>query len=233
MCCSRVAFASMWLRSAVCCSSRDSIWASWGSSSSHRSLTRNDCRTNRNSRGMLLNTATHAPHTASLQGEGEKGWTQSIHTHTHARSPHRLPTGKDKGYTHNMTAQRGHTQATSCGCSLRWCPAVGSVAETVGWGSSGTGTSVEVHWGGRTGPTVWPPLSTTLLPYCLVPQPDQSGRERHSYTHTHTHRDEYTQVHHLTRFLQMPFCSTSKHCERDPSVSKQWHTSCGWDIDSG
>lgn len=29
----------------------------------------------------------------------------------------------------------------------------------------------------------------------------------------------------LTRFLMMAFCITSKHCARDPRVSRQWHTS--------
>lgn len=30
----------------------------------------------------------------------------------------------------------------------------------------------------------------------------------------------------LTRFLMIAFCKISKHCPREPNVSKQWHTSC-------
>lgn len=65
--CSRVVLASSWLWSDVCCSSMERICPSCGSSSSFRLATRNDCRTTRSRRGMLLSAVTQAPQIASLQ----------------------------------------------------------------------------------------------------------------------------------------------------------------------
>lgn len=67
ICCSRLALAIMWLRNWVCWRSNDRICANRGSSSSQRSHTRKDWRTNRRSLGTALNAAKHASHTASLK----------------------------------------------------------------------------------------------------------------------------------------------------------------------
>lgn len=67
MCCRRLALAIMWLRNCVCWRSNDSICARRGSSSSHRSHTRKDWSTNRNSLGTALSAAKHASQTASLK----------------------------------------------------------------------------------------------------------------------------------------------------------------------
>jgi hypothetical protein len=59
--------------------------------------------------GECCSALPHTRPTLPPCRERERKVGHNLYTHTHARSPHRLPTGKDKGYTHNMTAQRSHT----------------------------------------------------------------------------------------------------------------------------
>lgn len=110
---------------------------------------------------------------------------------------------------------------TSCGHSA---PVV--AADWAFSGKSQTGSGGVCRWAGSWHPVTGEHTLKLLHTHSLAPpRVHTADTKRVSPKNLPCSTAHSYAKHSLTRFLMMAFCITSKHCARDPRVSRQWHTS--------
>lgn len=142
-----------------------------------RSPTRNNCRTIRSRRGMVLSADTQAPQMASLQMR-QMFWFASLPivnmtywTRTSASEIYGTHPNIPNNYTVEWSLLDYFQTQTFCIWHQHALPAAGWCIKQANWGNTGTRNAGDVQWAGQRGQLTWrllwagwPPCCQELLP---------------------------------------------------------------------